>query len=337
MDPDADVACSPKPLVVIPCLNEAEHIRRLTDQMVRAVAPFGGHIVIVDGGSTDGTWQIAAQLAGTHASVSLLENSARLQSAGINAAVAEFGDGFSDLVRIDAHSAYPDDFIAILLEDASRSGASSVVVGMIAQGNGPIQRLNAATQNSALGNGGSKHRRRGGGEFVEHGHHALIRMEAFRAVGGYDPAFSHNEDAELDHRLTQAGHRIWLTDRTCISYFPRGDLASIARQYFNFGRGRAKNFLKHRMWPKLRQAVVIAVAPVVGLALLGPVHLAFAGPALAWLATILAGGLKLAVAQGSAYYLMSGLIALIMHLSWSLGFWGMVLSQAVPSRRAVPT
>ena len=41
-----------------------------------------------------------------------------------------------------------------------------------------------------------------------------MRIAAFRAVGGYDESFSHNEDAELDYRLRQAGYRIWMTDKT---------------------------------------------------------------------------------------------------------------------------
>jgi hypothetical protein len=77
----------------------------------------------------------------------------------------------------------------------------------------------------------------GQGAFVDHGHHALMEIAAFRAVGGYDPDFAHNEDAELDHRLRAAGYDIWLTGRTAITYFPRRALPALARQYFNFGRG----------------------------------------------------------------------------------------------------
>jgi succinoglycan biosynthesis protein ExoA len=47
-----------------------------------------------------------------------------------------------------------------------------------------------------------------GWRFVEHGRHALIRLDAFRAVGGYDATQSHNEDAEFDYRLTGNGGRI---------------------------------------------------------------------------------------------------------------------------------
>ena len=51
-----------------------------------------------------------------------------------------------------------------------------------------------------------------------------MRIAAFRAVGGYDESFSHNEDAELDLRLTREGGRIWLTDKVRIGYHPRAPL-----------------------------------------------------------------------------------------------------------------
>jgi glycosyltransferase involved in cell wall biosynthesis len=238
------------PLIVIPCLNEAEHIARVTQQMLAAVARHGGLVVVVDGGSTDGTRAIVADLAREFDLLRLLDNPARRQASAINAAVAAYGQAHTHLIRVDAHSLYPDDFVDVLLAEALATRAASVVVGMIAAGEQGLQRLNAETQNARIGNGGSAHRARGQGEFVDHGHHALMEIAAFRAVGGYDPDFAHNEDAELDHRLRAAGHDIWLTARTAITYFPRSALPALARQYFNFGRGRAANILKHRARPR---------------------------------------------------------------------------------------
>src|SRR5690606_34917101 len=133
--------------------------------------------------------------------------------------VERFGNGAEWLLRLDAHSAYPADYGDLLLAEARRMEADSVVVSMHAEGDGFLQRVIAEAQNSRIGNGGSAHRLAGQGAWVEHGHHALMRIRAFRAVGGYDESFSHNEDAELDRRLIAAGHRIWLTGRTRLIYF----------------------------------------------------------------------------------------------------------------------
>ncbi|NNF90557.1 MAG: glycosyltransferase family 2 protein [Boseongicola sp.] len=314
------------PLVVIPCLNEARHIECIVRQMERAVHPYSGLVVIADGGSTDGTREAAAELAKELDGVEVLDNPARLQGPGINRAVEAFAAGRTHLLRVDAHADYPDDFVDALAREAADIEAASVVVGMVARGDSLLQRINASAQNTPLGNGGSRHRQKGTGQFVDHGHHALMRLEAFRAVGGYDERFSHNEDAELDVRLSRAGHRIWLTARTHVDYYPRGTLGALARQYFNYGRGRAQNLLKHRMWPKTRQLVVIGVGPALALAALAPVFPALALPALLWLAATFAGGMALALGRRDPKLLLCGPVAQVMHLTWSVGFWLQVLT-----------
>src|SRR5690606_2830658 len=125
-------------------------------------------------------------------------------------------------------------------------------------------------QNSLLGTGGAAHRIGSGGRWVDHGHHALMRLDAFRRLGGYDEAFSHNEDAEFDQRLCESGGRIWLTAKTKIRYFPRDTVVGLFRQYRAFGRGRAANMLKHRSLPRLRQALPLSVMPALVLLLLAP-------------------------------------------------------------------
>ena len=330
------IAPSPVPLVVIPCLNEAAHIARVTKQMSNAVRPYGGRVVVADGGSTDGSRAVVREIARRDPRVHFLDNPARIQSAGINAAVAAHGAGHSHLIRVDAHCAYPDGFIPALLVDAEATGASAVVVGMIAAGDGVIQRINAATQNARIGNGGSKHRAQGRGEWVDHGHHALIRLDAFHAVGGYDASFAHNEDAELDARLTRAGHGIWLTARTAITYYPRTDARSLLDQYFRYGRGRARNLLKHRALPNRRQWVVISVAPTVALVAASSLVPLLALPAFLWMAAALAGGVSVAVSERAPVMLLSGGVAMLMHVAWSVGFWTQLVSAPTGATRGVP-
>jgi succinoglycan biosynthesis protein ExoA len=253
--------------------------------------------------------------------IRLIDNPARLQSAGVNLAVRSLGDTADWVLRIDAHSAYPVDYADRLLADARCTGADSVVVSMTAVGAGALQRLIALAQNSRLGNGGAAHRTGGRGRWVDHGHHALIRTAAFRAVGGYDESFSHNEDAELDHRLRAAGYRIWLTAETGLDYFPRRSLGSLLVQYFRFGRGRARNILKHRAGLAPRQAAVAALGPLVLLAPLAPLQPVFALPLLAWVLACLVGGIAIAVAGRDPRAVLSGFLAGGMHLAWSVGFW----------------
>jgi succinoglycan biosynthesis protein ExoA len=324
----------PAALIVIPCLNEAANIGRLLDQFAPAAARLDARIVVVDGGSVDGTQAIVAGFAAEDPRIVLLRNEKRIQGAGLNLAVALHGDGFAYLIRIDAHGGYPDDYCDRLLDEAMRTGADSIVVSMETSGFGAIQAATAAAQNSRLGTGGSRHRHGTGGRWIDHGHHALMRISAFRAVDGYDETFGHNEDAELDHRLRQAGYRIWLTGRTRMTYFPRSSFKKLYRQYLGYGRGRARNVLKHRIIPKLRQTIPLLVLPSVVLAVFAFVHWIVLLPLLFWISVCLGFGPWIAIRNGKPQLILAGISAMIMHFAWSLGFWAQ-LAAVLPLRREV--
>ena len=320
-------------LVVIPTLNEAAHVAGVIEGLLPFARRRGARIVVADGGSTDGTPDIVARIAEAAPEVVLMHNPGRRQAAGVNLAVARHGAEAAWLIRVDAHSAYPSDYGDVLLAEAARTGADSVVVAMRAVGQGRLHRVIATAQNSRLGNGGAAHRTAPEGRWVDHGHHALMRLPAFRAVGGYDEAFSHNEDAELDHRLRAAGFRIWLTAATAVDYVPRRTMGALLGQYFAFGRGRARNVLKHRAGLRPRQAAVAGLAPGLALAALAPLHPAFALPFAGWTAACLAGGAALALARREPEAILAGPVAGAMHAAWSAGFWAEALAAA---RRGAP-
>lgn len=323
-------------LIVIPCLNEARHIGPLLAKLLPYAQREKAQIVVADGGSSDGTIGIVEKIAKGTPEVELLRNPARLQSAGVNLAVDRFGAEATWLIRIDAHADYPADYCEALIAQAMTTGADSVVVSMRAEGQGLVQTLAAEAQNSPIGNGGSAHRMVSHGKWVDHGHHALMRISAFRAVGGYDESFGHNEDAELDVRLTRAGYRIWLTGKTEVVYYPRTSLQALAKQYFNYGRGRARTLLKHRMRPKPRQRLMIGVAPAFLLAPLGAVHFIFTLPVVIWLCACLIGGAIVAIRRGQPFLSLTGPVAAIMHVTWSTGFWAAVIRQPPRSGKPVP-
>jgi succinoglycan biosynthesis protein ExoA len=316
---DAELARK-RALIVIPCLNEAELIAQVIGRVLEDDGLVDPLVLVADGGSQDGSRDIVEAIAARDPRVRLLPNPGRLQSAGVNLA-AGLAEDRPWLVRIDAHADYPKTYVSTLIEEARRTGAHSVVVAMETRGEGGFQRAIAAAQNSRLGTGGAAHRVGAPGGWVEHGHHALFNRQAFQQIGGYDESFSHNEDAELDLRLTQEGARIWLTDRTRIVYHPRRTPGALWKQYVSYGKGRARTVLKHSTPLKMRQALPLAVAPAVLGALAAPAFWPLAIPALVWVAAALAYGLALGAKQRDPAVLLSGLAAMIMHLGWSLGFW----------------
>jgi succinoglycan biosynthesis protein ExoA len=314
-------------LIIIPCLNEERHLPGLLGQLL--AESDGATIVVADGGSQDASRKIVSDLAKDHANLYLLDNPARLQSAGVNLAARRFGADFDWLVRLDAHCRYPDNYAKGLLAAADRSGADCVVVPMLTEGSACFQRGVSAAQNSVLGAGGSPHRKVGlAGHFVDHGHHALMRLDLYCAVGGYDESFIANEDAELDLRLAKSGARHWLEPAMAIVYFPRRDPWALARQYFNYGAGRARTLMRHQAPIKPRQAAPLIIAPAViaGFAgllaspLFHPAAL-LALPALAWAAACLGYGTVIGVRTRGFCEVAAGPAAMIMHFAWSAGYW----------------
>ena len=327
-------------LVAIPCLNEEEHIANVVETLLAGADDIRMRIVVADGGSTDGTRAIVEQLARSDDRILLLDNPKKIQSVAVNEVVRHHGEDARFLIRVDAHAEYPQRYCEHLLAVRAATDADSVVVSMRTRGQSCFQRAAAAAQNSILGNGGSSHRNTTRDRWVDHGHHALMTLEAFKAVGGYDETFSHNEDAELDARLTQQGYRIFLTGEVPIVYYPRRNPVALFRQYLNIGRGRARNFLKHRSSAKPRHLVLAVVAPAILLLVLAPIAPLLAVPALAWSLLCIGYGILLGARLRDPCAAAAGLAAIATQAGWSFGFWAELVERLVnraapPLRRAI--
>jgi succinoglycan biosynthesis protein ExoA len=325
LKPDPDRA-----FAVIPCLNEAEHIEGLIRHLLADPDWRDPLVVVADGGSTDGSPAIVQAMAAEDRRIRLVENPRRLQSSAVNLAAARFGRGRRWMVRVDAHAGYPQAYVSRLVKEGRRTGAASVVVAMDTVGHGGFQSAAAAAQNSVLGAGGAAHRCGSRSGWVDHGHHALFDLEQFFGAGGYDETFRANEDAEFDVRLHHNGGRVWLSGEVRVTYYPRDNPRALFRQYLNYGRGRARTLLRHRLRPKLRQMLPVAVAPAAILAPFGLFEPPLALPAAAWIGGCLGLGALLGLKARSRAAIGSGVAAAVMHLAWSIGFWQQLLRGAGP-------
>ena len=306
--------------IAIPVLNEQRHIGPVLASLLDQVIGLDCEILVLDGGSDDATRTVAADVAAANPVVRLIDNPGRTQSAACNLAAELAAPQSRVLLRVDAHAGYPPGFVRDLLRALRQTGATSVVVPMRTVGDGALSRAIAAAQNSRLGNGGSGHRRAGRSRLVDHGHHAAFDLDFFRSIGGYDTSFTHNEDAEFDVRALEAGGRIWLCSEAAIDYFPRASLRQLARQYFRHGRGRARTTRKHGLRLKLRQRLPLALLAMTSLGLLAPFSPWLGVGALLYLATSLLWGMAEAARQRHPALLLMGPAAIVMHLSWAIGY-----------------
>ncbi len=248
-------------VIVIPTYNEEKHIASVVEMLSRDQDFSKYEIFVCDGMSSDNTVHVAKAL--DYPNLTVVENKKKSQAAAVNliAGRATVKGQPSYLIRIDAHSEYPENFVKRLITVSETLDADSVVVPMRTVCGNDVQNAAHVLFNSWLGNGGAAHREQSAGQWVDHGHHALFRLEAFLNVGGYDEGFLANEDAELDLRLINAGHRIYLDGENAIGYVPRETVSKTWKQMRRNGFYRLKNLTKHSIKPKLRQLLPMLVLP----------------------------------------------------------------------------
>lgn len=331
---------APRSIVVaIPTLNEVNTIESVVDSLCRdPPADAKVSVVVVDGGSDDGTVALVRRMQRTRPGLSLLRNPQRIQSAAVNLAARTVGAEAEVLIRCDAHASYPPGYVRHLVETLERTGADSVVVPMDSTGHSGLQRAVAWVSDTPVGSGGSAHRGGQRSGFIDHGHHAAFRLESFRLVGGYDESFTHNEDAELDCRQRALGSLIYLDADIRLGYHPRDSVRGLWRQYFGYGRGRARTVRRHRGSMRLRQLAVPAHAAWCAFALLlapwFPLLLVWPAVYLAILSCVSVG---LSVRERSLYGLLAGPVAAVMHTAWAAGFFWSLASVREPRWNATQT
>lgn len=307
--------------IIMPSLNEEHFIEAAVNSVIPNVAGLDYEILIIDGGSVDGTLRIVERLSSENPRIRLLHNPKRLQAAALNIGAAQADTRSNVLVRADCHALYSSDFAVRCITALRESGAASVVVPMRTVGQNCIQSAIAAAQNSPVGNGASPHRLKTQSGYVPHGHHAAFDRTVFLQQGGYNETMECNEDAEYDYRLTRAGHKIWMEADAPVTYYPRKSFSRLAVQYFRHGKGRAMTQFIHgsSLLPRQMAPVALLFATLAAV-VLSPISIIFAFPTALYLIIIGIFALKRSIESKQACALLIAPAAFIMHHGWALGF-----------------
>jgi succinoglycan biosynthesis protein ExoA len=318
-----------KVAIIIPTLNEAERIGKLLAQFSDEPADRVVEIMVADGGSTDGTREIVRDTACADNRIRLIDNATVIQSAGINRAAELVRSDADTLIRVDAHAAYPGDYVKKILDAFAQTGAAMIATRLKSAGTTARQRGIAVASNSRFGTGGSAHRVGGFSGFIDHGHHAGMDRAMFDRIGGYDESFVANEDAEFDARVRAAGGQIWLAGDIEITYFPRASFSGLFRQYRRYGKGRAQTWAMHREALRPRQiAPVMIVGSCATALVLAPALTALLLIPVTYLAGLLATTLMLLPRNPHWSTLLAAPAMAVMHNAWGIGFIGQAVKAA---------
>lgn len=244
------------PLVTIamPAYNEENYIEACIRSVQEQDYPADRiEILVADGRSADRTREILAELAEADPRIRVVDNPERLQAAGLNKLIREARGEI--VVRMDVHCEYAPSYVRKCVETMEKTGADNVGGAQRARARTGFQRALCAALASPLGVGGAGYRDASKEGFVDTVFLGAFRRKIFETIGLYDPKAITNEDAELNQRLLESGGKIYLSKEIEVHYYPRDSFKTLAKQYYKYGRGRARTLLKLGRFPTIRPAI----------------------------------------------------------------------------------
>lgn len=316
---------------VMPVLNEAEYLEAAVASIVAQEYAGPWEIVLAVGPSTDGTDAVVARLMAADERIRIVQNPGMDIPIGLNRAIE--ASRHPVIVRVDAHTQLSDGYTARGVADLARTGAASLGGIMLATGRPGFQAAVARAYNSRFGLGGGAYHGENAVEGpAESAYMGIMQREVILEVGGYDETLRRGEDWELNYRLREAGHVVWLDPLLRVTYWPRSTWPKLARQFVATGiwRGELVRRLGGRN-PLRFFAPPVLVANIVVALVFIPLHATgvFHGwwgwlLGLAYVPPVLYLGLLAvaAVRRGGDVldWLRFALATATMHLSWGLGF-----------------
>jgi succinoglycan biosynthesis protein ExoA len=307
--------------VVIPARNEEGFLGGCLDS-VRAQDYRNLQIVVVDGASTDKTADVVRARMAADDRIELLTNPHRTIPRSLNQGVAAARGRW--LVRVDAHSTVPADYVSIAVERLREGVWGGVGGRKDGVGKTSAGRAIAVAMGSRFGVGNSTYHHGTEPQEVDHLPFGAYPVELIRRHGGWDESLVANEDFEFDYRLRQAGEKLLFEPRMTIHWHCRQSLPDLYRQYRRYGQGKVDVVRRHPTSMSARHMVppalvaYSALGAVVAMRHPGRSALMLAPYAVAIAAATAQTASRLE-SRGDQIKLPGAFVA--MHVGWGVGFW----------------
>jgi len=301
--------------VLCPTYNEAEYIEKVLKFFINAKPP-DKELLIVDGGSNDGTKEIVNDWTNKYSNIRLLENENKYVPFALNIGIKNSnGD---PIIRLDAHTEYTENYFEQIIKTFDETGADIVGGPMNAVGKTNFQIAIAQATGTVFGVGDSKiHKLKYEGE-SDHVYLGAWRRKLFDEIGYFDVRLKRNQDDEFHYRARSLGKKIYLNPEIKSYYYPRSSLSKLIKQYFQYGLFKPVVLRKIKSEIKLRHLIPSLFSIYIlslSLAFLSNFYLL---PLMIYLCTDLIFSLK--HKNGIKIVVYSMLIYPSIHLSYGIGF-----------------
>jgi cellulose synthase/poly-beta-1,6-N-acetylglucosamine synthase-like glycosyltransferase len=335
----SDAASLPFVSVIVPMRNELRYIERCLRSLAAQDYPHGRfEVIVVDGGSRDGSRELAESMRDALPSLRILENRGKHTARGLNIGLA-FARG-DIIARVDAHASVAPDFLRESVAALQRTGADAVGGPIETLGEGPSGETIALAVSSPFGVGNAVFRYSRKEQWTDTVAFPAYRRDVFDRIGPF-AEIDGGEDDEFHLRLLDAGGRVLLTPAVRSTYYARRTYWELARQYFGYGQAKSVVLARHPRRTRLRQlappAFVLGLFATTIMALFGGVFAlplaVFAG---AYGVSSLGAAFALARRHGGRHFLGLALAFFCMHVAYGLGFLSGLLRRSVGQPVAVP-
>ena len=205
---------------VVIALNAAGTLDALFDCLKKQTYPHNLiEVILVDGISSDKTKEKMIAFRDSDQDfkrIVVLDNPKKTLPCGWNVALDDVqGDA---VLRLDAHTVFPDNFIELNVRDLNMGEniCGGKVVSIPAEMTKWSITLNEA-ENSMFGGSFAAFRHAETAQYVSTAAFAIYRKEVFDKVGRYNEQLTRTEDNEMHYRMKQAGYKFYY-DPEIVSY-----------------------------------------------------------------------------------------------------------------------
>jgi glycosyltransferase involved in cell wall biosynthesis len=328
----------PKISVIIPMRDEAAYIGPCLESVATSDLPAEQYeVIVVDGRSRDRSREIVLDKAASFHSLRLLDNPAGYAAAGVNLGIRSARGEY--IVRFDAHSECPPQYLRACIEELEQTGAADV--GGPIRASAPdtyLAQALALTIQHPFGVGNSRFRLGGSGD-VDTVPFGAFRRELFSRLGYFREDLRTHEDFEFCARIRKAGERVYLSERLTTVYHHSPTLGGYLGRAWRYGvwvtvswRVAPYSFALRHAIPMLFALALIAAAVAAGFHLLpfSPVLLILG----LYFVVATVAALQLAWRHGWWYLPVLPILFFLRHLIYGLGSLVGIVYPVVPASRS---
>ena len=195
--------------VVIPVYNEEKYIEKLIESLLKQDYDFElMEFIFVDGNSNDNTVEIIdKKLKNKSIEYRILKNEKRLTPISVNMGIKNAKNDI--IVRLDAHSEYPENYISKCVYYLNKTGADNVGCLFITRGEGTVGIAIQNVLETKFGVGNSAFRTYSESGYTDTVPYGTFRKSLVNKIGYFNEELIRSEDNEFNYRIIKNGGKVY--------------------------------------------------------------------------------------------------------------------------------